>query len=517
MHGRAKMPGMSKELTKARERRPTQTAGVFARLRDCVARMERESPPVFVGRREEMQSLKECVGQVGGANPKGMMRIVQGVPGTGKTSLCEEFIRRTHGSYTATGKMVMCVKMHPAALDRAPIHIVRAVHNQMVDFQAELPGLAGALGWSREHVNRVGNTLAIVFNRQTEHQAKASMLALGEHSTLDECLKAYRDDCWGDDIVVALCIDEAQNIPTERHAGINVTSLHNRDHGGRIAPLFFGLPNTLDVLAKLGVSRPNKDAILNIEGLLPARPDPEGGADLPSEARQAIEGALDYFGLIWEHEEWRAHLRQAGFDRAGWSKWRAKLTDSLERGSSDFPQHVTAGLIAACRTLLKHRGDFSPPTADAALADIEAGHRQGREAYYGFRLSGPLAKHSLSLGAICLMAKASPLGSVDAEDALSALNAGCRRAADAPSDAQAEEALDLALAKGALSRWADDPDMLRPPAIPSMATHLIERLERAEARRSPFALRLREMLHERGFEAAEEAPDRSAEDEGASP
>ena len=52
-----------------------------------------------------------------------MTRIVQGVPGAGKSSLCDEFLASVQGQRIGD-RRVLCAKLHPSDLDLPPLSLV---------------------------------------------------------------------------------------------------------------------------------------------------------------------------------------------------------------------------------------------------------------------------------------------------------------------------------------------------------------------------------------------------------
>ena len=90
---------------------------VFERMRAYASDLERASPPVFVGREEILEELRFAAERVAADNPRGMTRVVQGVPGAGKSSLCDEFMASVQGRILA-GRRVLCAKLDPSNLAR---------------------------------------------------------------------------------------------------------------------------------------------------------------------------------------------------------------------------------------------------------------------------------------------------------------------------------------------------------------------------------------------------------------
>ena len=127
---------------------------VFERMRLYANALERTSPPVFVGRKDELDTLRAAVELVAGDNPRGITHIVQGVPGAGKSSLCEEFLGAMQGTDVA-GKVVLCAKMDPGVLDVPPLRLVAAVTEELRRTHAQLAGMRGLFTAGRRHAGLV--------------------------------------------------------------------------------------------------------------------------------------------------------------------------------------------------------------------------------------------------------------------------------------------------------------------------------------------------------------------------
>ena len=104
---------------------PGTTDALFERMRLYANALERMSPPVFVGREDDLRTLKAAVELVASSNFFGMTHIVQGVPSAGKSSLCDQFLGAVQGTDVA-GKVALCAKMDPSVLDAPPLRSVAA-------------------------------------------------------------------------------------------------------------------------------------------------------------------------------------------------------------------------------------------------------------------------------------------------------------------------------------------------------------------------------------------------------
>ena len=450
-----------------------RTDQMFDAMQHYVEQHERDAPKAFVGRDGILSDLMSAV-KATLRGSKGMTRVVQGVPGAGKTAIRDEFIRRHQNEemvWTDRGggkhwAVVFCVDLSPAALNAPPLTFVQGIHEKWLRHCRSLE--AGLKQAGRAHLSRLSDIVRLWFRRSTEHESLEKTGALTERSSLDACIGAYCHDYWGEDLVIALCVDEAQNCPGTDYARAILGGLHNREHPARIAPLLFGLPNTLDHVSDqekgLGLSRLNDDAIHDICLLE------------PGQAREIADGTFDKLGLEWSNPGWSGHLSSRGFSPHEWDDWRNGIAAAVAEGSSDFPQHVTLGLHTACQALIDRRETLAPTDLDDLLKGIRAKHHQRKTSYYQQRLSSVI-QYGAAFGAICRKAAGSRYGSVAEEDATAAIEAAAQAKGRPSAADQSDAILKQALGKGILRRMPDGE--VGPPPIPSMSTHLELVLQRA--------------------------------------
>ena len=454
--------------TNTRQARHSQsrTDRTFDDLRNYVEQHERDAPKAFVGRDGILSDLMSAV-KATLRGSKGMTRVVQGVPGAGKTATCDEFIRR-HQSQEIPwlddgGRehkaALFCVNLDPEDLNAPPLTFVQGLHEQWTDHCRSLE--AGIKKAGRAHLSRMSDIVRLWCKRSTEHESAEKTKALTEHSSLSTCIGAYSHDYWGKSMVIALCIDEAQDIPATNRAKATLRVLHNRTHPARIAPLLFGLPNTAEHVSDqrngLGLSRLNVRAIHDICLLE------------PGQAREVVDGTFDRLGLEWGNPGWSGYLCSRGFKPLQWDDWRNKAASSIAEGSSDFPQHVTLGLHAACQALIDRRETLAPTGLDDLLKDARAKHQQWKTSYYQQRLDS-IIQYGAAFGAICRKASGSLHGSVAEEAATAAIEAAAQAKGRPLTAGQSEAILKQVLGKGLLRQLRSG--RVAPPAIPSMSTYL---------------------------------------------
>ena len=178
---------------------------------------------------------------------------------------------------------------------------------------------------------------------------------------------------------------------------------------------------------------------------------------------RAVEGTFDKLGLEWTSPGWSGYLRRRDFSPIQWDGWRSQITDAIAEGSSDFPQHVTLGLHAACQALIDRREMLAPAGLEDLLKDIRAKHQQRKTSYYQDRL-GSITKYGPAFGAICRKAAGGPQGSVAEEDAAAAIEAVSQ------AEGMGADMLQQAVDKGVLRKLRNS--RIAPPAIPPMSFYL---------------------------------------------
>ena len=450
---------------------------VFERMRLYANALERTSPPVFVGRKDELDTLRAAVELVAGDNPRGMTHIVQGVPGAGKSSLCEEFLGAMQGTDLA-GKVVLCAKLDPSVLDVPPLRLVAAMTEELRRTHAQLAGMRGLVTAGRRHAGLVFDVAGQLIFKTGEHRLNAQAHGLTDESPLTTCINAHADHMWPDNAAIVLAFDEMQECLVTDRTKAALRVLNERLHNARILVTCFGLHNTETFMSEdLRLSRIPADAVMDI------------GPLNPGEGREVLAETLDYFGVSADSNAWLRHLRTAGFDPGSWAAWRGGVVDVLDGQSQDFPQHLTAALRAFCLVLCAHRQTMpAGGILRDAIADLHNGNKGD---YYRKRLGGALRLHGTVLGGLAQAACNAPL---PLPEVAAAFELGDDFGRPVESGRAAELAA-LAAQRGVLMLTEMDGDLCYgPPPIPSMAQHLADRYARKLDQGDPVALTLAHRL-----------------------
>ena len=454
---------------------PTHAA--FERMRLYANTLERASPPVFVGRGRELRTLSGAVELVASDNPRGMTHIVQGVPGAGKSSLCDEFLGRMQGTDIA-GRVALCAKMDPSALDAPPLRLAAAVTEQLRRTHALLTGVRGLAATGRRHMGLLLDAAGQLAFKTGEHRLNAQAHGLTDESPLTTCVNAHADHMWPDNAVIVLAFDEMQECPVTERTKTALRILNERLHDARILVACFGLHTTDTFMSEdLRLSRIPADAILNI------------GPLHPGEGRQVLTETLDHFGATADDGAWLRHLRLADFDPEAWAVWREGLVDVLAGQAQDFPQHLTAALRAFCLVMCTHREAM--PAGDILRDAIAELHNGNKADYYRKRLGSVLRHHATALGGLAQAATKAPLAP---PEVAAAFELGDDFGQPVELGGGAELAA-LALQRGVLTLADDNGDLCYgPPPIPSMTEHLAARYNRKLDQDDPAALALADRL-----------------------
>ena len=462
----------------------TSAEAVFERMSAYVRDLEHTPPPVFVGREYELDELAGALERVASANPRRMARVVQGVPGAGKSSLCDEFMANVQGQRMGS-RRVLCAQLDPSDLDLPPLALVGKLTETLPKELALVPGSGRFAASTAGTLRKLASTALQVGFRTSEYRLHNETHGLSESSDLGTCIASYAQHMWPEDICVVLALDEMQSCPITDRTASTFRVLNERVHDSCIFVVCFGLQNTAAVIREhLGISRMSDDAVMEI------------GPLHQGEGRQVLERTLDHLGVSAENEDWWGFVQSAGFHRHSWQAWRTALVDDLEVRSSDFPQHLTAALRSVCSNLIHARSDYSP--AHDLLAEIADRHESNKAGYYEQRIGTELGFHLIALAAVAKAAAgAQDAGGIALRDAVAAFEAGD----DLHRPVDTEKALDLvalAVRRGVLRQSrSGGPHRCLPPPIPSMTIYLSDGFDRELARGDEVAAALAKRF---GFE-----------------
>ncbi len=287
--------------------------------------------PYFVGRESEIamfvQALELTAARAGSAG-KAETLLIQGPPGAGKTALLEE-----------------CAAL---AGQRPDCAVVRLLPEELCSARGLIEAIDRA----------VDASAAIRLGRALDQRGwRAGPVGVPPKPARPESMAALmetRAQAWKDQVILLL-VDEAQNIPSNSsQARAAISYLHGASRKTRILLACYGLGNTQDKLAELGVSRLGRERLTTLRSLA------------PEQAEESLRRVFSTCGVTG-----------AAGERGRWIKTLASL-------SLGWPQHLRAIAALALEHLAAHRMNVSASSLDAvAQAGIEA-----RQRYYDQRLSG---------------------------------------------------------------------------------------------------------------------------------
>ena len=486
-------------MPKDAEAKAKAAESIWENLHTYSMRWDRTAPAAFAGRDAEIATLTDSLKIVASQeSPAGMTTIIQGVPGAGKTALGREFVRRTQGAVVDADdpgnpdkkkkRVTVCVHASTAQLAASPKSLVQHIHKEIMSVRSQFTkGKEKFKGQFRAHTEKVGDTAALLLKLKTGAEAIAAQNSLNAASPMTQCLDSYAE-VWGDDLVIVLIVDEMQGCPINANSRDTLETLHQNLHKCRILPVLLGLSDTeghvtdRDPKKGLGLSRLGLRAVKTIGCLNPAQ------GNEPSESRQAITGTLEALGLDWAEPGWRDILLDSGCDENEWTQWCAALVEQLEEDSADFPQHITAGLIATCETLYENRRRL---TLNQDLRNVIAAQQQAhKDHYYQNRLAGDTEPYTVAFGALCEL-EAAGCAVTDAE-VLTALEICAETPRARLRGAELPEVVQQFLSKGILQEG--DNDTYACGAIPSLSNHLRNQYQQKVELGDPTAETLRETL-----------------------
>ena len=438
---------------------------IEAALRDFDRRRDRASPSVFVGRASELAFLRQTVAAAQ-SGAEGITAVVQGVPGVGKSALCQQFEKELRVAMADDAPLAVVAK-DADFFDRPPIGIVKELAADVpvrMDMLRRLPGFERA----EDHVGRAIGFATALLKRGSSVDLAMQALNLDHSSSLGSALDSFAETMWPAGMTLILTVDEMQNIENAPQARRNLQAIHSKRFRTNIAVVGFGLQDTAARLRSLGLSRLGADQVRALDCMAGA------------EAAQLVDETFDYLGLASKREDWSSYAQELGFGAEDWTAWRDAAKALILRESANFPHHLVNGIRGVCQIVLnqqlRHPGQ-------PALNSLRQQCRTSKAEYHDARLAH-FADHTLALAAA--LRKANDAGEVDTAQILNALeesdNNGRRVNADT-----AASMLNGLIERGLLKRQGAT---MATVGIPSLTAYLADELDRSLASRSVAAQKL---------------------------
>ena len=230
-------------------------------LTDFNCGRDRDAPPVFVGRKDEMSFLRDTVEAVKSGG-RGLTAIVQGVPGAGKSALCAQ-VEPELGDSAANAAPVAVISKECGFFNRTPVSMVKELAAEVpvrLDRLHRVPGFEK----TQQHIFQAGCGVAQLTWSSWSLDRAAQAMNLDESSPLGTALNAFAEEFWPPGTALILAIDEAQGIEDTPQVRSNLGAIHGKRFATNIAILAFGLPDTAARLGELGLSRLASGQIRNL-------------------------------------------------------------------------------------------------------------------------------------------------------------------------------------------------------------------------------------------------------------
>ena len=342
-------------------------------VRDALARLaetsDRTTPAVFAGRSDEFNLLDSAVrgtqrGEVGHTV------VIEGVPGSGKTALLNEYAVRLLSASADSETPVVPVPLQPSEIDAPPAAIVQAIDRRFRDFEAS--------GEWKRRVNQalggaslIGNAVFTTLTRKSFKDFTPSARSPGSFFVALEEYVSFRFDRRKSTIV--LLVDEAQNLNDTTRVRNFLGTVHtSTTERTQVLLACFGLGNTASRLRELGLSRLATDHKRSIDVLS------------DDDAKQVVDGTLkvalaDYI------------FNEEPIDRDQRSRWIGAAASAILDESANFPHHLTNGCRALARIVLDEGISKDPP-----IRKLRELCRTHRRQYYDARLE-PWKDHTTAL------------------------------------------------------------------------------------------------------------------------
>lgn len=353
---------------------------------------ERDPPPHFAGRKEELGWLQERLDRVcAGDGASGGINLVVGTPGAGKTHLAMEFAKRVGAAKRADG-----VKVAAELTDTSMLGMDDAL------LFLEIAKALGEEKGARKIADLDAKTTGRQFGLQGLKYGSTKDVARST-GRLASLLKTSGERGLWKRKALVLMFDELQTI-TDRQAA-SLATLHQGLHGCPIMLVGIGLQHSQAVLAERGISRTKRPWRL--------------GSLSREESLEAI---------------------QRGFEKAV-GEMPSAVAEKLAEASQGFPQHINGYLQGAQAAYRKHGGLHS----EAALVDALALGDDIRIGYYNARLSASRVRDEM-IALTGAMAGTEDMRRRDAE----------RAVADADAEFDGRDAVERAVRHGVLTQTDED-------------------------------------------------------------
>ena len=446
-------------------------------LRDYDRRRDRATPPVFVGRVDELAFLHQTVAAAK-SGAEGITAVVQGVPGAGKSALCNQFEQEARAA-SGDDAPVVVVSKDCSFFDRTPVSMAKELAADVpvrMDLLRRLPGFEKA----EDHVRRAVGVATALLKRGSSLDLAVQAMNLDESSSLGVTLDTFAEKMWPAGITLVLSIDEMQSMEDTPLVRNNLRQIHGKRFNTNVAIVGFGLQDTAVRLRRLGLSRLGSHQVENV------------GCMSGTDASRLVDETFNHLGIASEDEGWRSYAKALHFGPDDWTAWRKAAKAVILEESVDFPHHLVNGIRAVCRMVLA--GELH--SGEGQLTILRQQCLDSKKEYYAARLE-PLANHTMALAAA--LRKANEAGEVDAAVVLNALEESDNNGRRTDGET-ATAVLNGLIERGLLTTRGTT---MLGVEIPSLTRYLADELESSLAQGGIAAHKLVDALH---VDVSEPAP-----------
>ncbi len=295
-------------------------------------RADRYREPFFCGRVAEYEAFRRGARALAKGVVGGQTLLFQGAPGAGKSALMHECIAAVR-IHSTPDEPWGAVEIEPGTL-RSPSATAAAITEAVDEERSRLATSASRL---RGAIEKGAQKARGTFASASRRGGGVMGVSVGGEPSKDQVARAaFRSIervCRG--VRVVVFVDEAQITPDDAMDVLDC--MHRGVTGVELLPVFFGLGDTSDVLAKRGLSRPAAERLLEMSPLA------------ESDARASLGMAFDAYKVHGRNRE----------------QWLAKLAEI----SQGWPQHLNRVATSAIRVAMNYDMNVDcAPLADALAA-----------------------------------------------------------------------------------------------------------------------------------------------------
>ena len=289
-------------------------------LTDYVQSYDRNAPPYYAGRKRLLSGIEDICGEIWKKHEnnlpqrKGLTRLIYGAPGVGKSSTLMYLQHAWQQGVYMTADAAGCRRSGPTPVmmncNRSDFISLATLCGNLVNLVESESNRAKDLFAASSETKRVSGgggagfvKGGIEFEKTTHYDA-----AVAE---LQAVAKTLPHEKWKRPVVIG--IDEAQNLPGDRHSplGILLQDLHENRVNLPMMVLLMGLSDTKERVNELGLSRLSKDSTYSMNGLDAAEIEELKEGFCAHFEIDLGNRADEFDALLRRTDGWASHLQNA--------------------------------------------------------------------------------------------------------------------------------------------------------------------------------------------------------------